>query len=398
MSQQSIPDDGKAPSLAITFLVLAVSSLTIMANATIAPSLPGLAQAFEDVPNIETLSGLVLSLPSLAIILTAALFGALSDKIERKWLLIFAMTLYAIGGASGLFATTMTELLIGRALLGVGVAGTMTIATLLAAEYWTGQARVQFMGRQAAAISAGGIAFLLLGGWLAEVSWRGPFAIYLLALPVAIVVAMSLPRRAAASGGETLADKSQLDWAIIVRIGSLAFFTMTMFYIIPTRLPFLMVEIGIDAPSAAGLAIAAVTATSILSALAFPRLRGRFSPQAIFAISYMLMAVGYGLIASANGLSQIIAGTLTAGLGLGMTMPNQQSWLMVEVAATARGRASGILTTLVFAGQFAAPLLAGALTTMFPLAIVFGFFAAALLLASLALLMIGMRRQQTSTP
>lgn len=392
MTNPTQADAGTAPPLTITLTVLAVSSLTIMANATIAPSLPGLAATFADVPNIETLSGLVLSLPSLAIILTAALFGALADRIDRKRLLIIAMALYAVGGASGLFATTMTGLLAGRVLLGVGVAGTMTIATMLAAEFWTGQARVQFMGRQAAAISAGGIVFLLLGGLLAEVSWRGPFLIYLLALPFAALAWVVLPLRRSASPTSTR-TKAPLDWAVIARIGSLAFFTMTMFYIIPTRLPFLMAEIGVTSPSATGFAIAAVTATSIVSALIFPRLRARLSPVAIFGLSYLLMAVAYALIATATGLAQVMAGTLIAGLGLGAAMPNQNSWLMAEVTEAARGRSAGILTTLVFAGQFAAPLIAGLLASVASLSTVFGMFAAALAAASLILITVGLNRK-----
>ena len=279
-----------SPNAITAVTVLLVSSLTIMANATIAPSLPGLAAAFADVPNIETLSGLVLSLPSLAIIVTAALFGIMADRMNRRYLLAFAMGIYAIGGASGFIASTMTELLVGRVMLGVGVAGTMTISTMLAADLWTGNARVKFMGRQAAAISAGGIVFLLLGGFLAEVSWRGPFLIFLLAIPFAILAWSILPEQHRRSTEQsTAAHRVPLDWMVIAPIGALAFFTMMTFYIIPTRIPFLMADIGLTSPSASGFAIAAVTATSIVSALSFPILRKRMSPLFLFGISYLLM-------------------------------------------------------------------------------------------------------------
>ncbi|MEM9756124.1 MAG: MFS transporter, partial [Pseudomonadota bacterium] len=86
--------NAQSPGLLLTATVLAASSLTVMANATISPSLPGLAAAFSDTPNIETLAGLVLSLPSLAIILTAGFFGWLSDKVDRRTLLPAAMVLY----------------------------------------------------------------------------------------------------------------------------------------------------------------------------------------------------------------------------------------------------------------------------------------------------------------
>ncbi len=387
-SDENMPD-GMSPKPLVAATVLAVSSLTIMANATIAPSLPGLAAAFSDVPAIETLSGLVLSLPSLAIILTAAIFGSLADRVSRRRLLAFAMTLYAVGGASGFFATTMIELLVGRVALGVGVAGTMTIATMLAADLWTGRARVQFMGRQAAAISAGGIVFLLLGGWLAESSWRGPFLIYLLAMPIAVATWIVLPERETPSH-EVGAPRQPIEWGAVAPIAGLGFFTMVMFYIIPTRLPFLMAEIGLTAPATSGLAIAAVTATSIVSALSFPPLRAKLSPLFLFAFSYFLMAISYALIATATGLGQIIAGTLIAGLGLGATMPNQNSWLMSKVNESTRGRAAGVLTTFVFAGQFASPMIAGLLSALVSLGTVFALFSIALGLLAIGLIAINL--------
>ncbi|MEM7709604.1 MAG: MFS transporter, partial [Pseudomonadota bacterium] len=164
--------------------MLAISSLTVLANATIAPSLPGLARAFADTSGIETLAGLVLSLPSLAIVLTAAAFGWAADRFDRRAVLVVAMLAYEIGGASGALAQTMPQILAGRLVLGIGVAGTLTVATQLAADLWHGSDRARFMGWQGAAISATGIASVAGGGLLAELSWRAPFVIYLMALPI----------------------------------------------------------------------------------------------------------------------------------------------------------------------------------------------------------------------
>ena len=203
----------------------------------------------------------------------------------------------------------------------------MTVSDLaavacMAADLWTGAARAQFMGRQAAAISMGGILFLLLEGMLAELSWRAPFLIYLLAFPFGLAAWIILPeKRSSPKAGE--GARESLEWRAVAPIAALGFLIMVMFYIIPTRLPFLLIEIGVMGPSSSGLAIAAVTVTSIFSALLFPRLRARFEPLSIFAISYGLMAVSDLLIATATGLGQVILGTLTAGPGLGATMPTK---------------------------------------------------------------------------
>lgn len=376
------------PSLLVTATVLAVSSLTIMANATIAPSLPGLAAAFADTPGIETLAGAVLSLPSLAIILSAGLFGWLADRVDRRRLLPIVMVVYALGGASGAVASSMSEILAGRIFLGLGVAGVMTLSTMLAADLWQGEARARFMGRQGAAISAGGIVFLLLGGALAEVSWREPFLIYLVALPLAALAYAVLPGNGA-KDDSTPGGSAPMPWGIVARIGGLAFFAMVMFYTIPTRLPFLLVELGITAPSASGLAIAAMTAAGLPMALLYGQVRAHLSPARIFAISFAFMATGYLLISFAGGFVMVIVGTMVAGLGLGLLMPNQNNWLMGEVPEDARGRAAGALTTLVFAGQFTAPFVAGLLVQVITLGQVFAAFAGMLALSGLVLWRVG---------
>ncbi len=74
-------------------------------------------------------------------------------------------------------------------------------------------------------------------------------------------------------------------------------------------------------------------------------------------------------------------GVVVVGLGLGPAMPNHTATFLAVVAEASRGRASGLLTTAFFAGQFASPLLSGPLVAAFDLRGAF----LALALAQLAL-------------
>ena len=374
-------DPGTSPGQTATIAVLAVSSLTIMANATISPSLPGLAKQFADTPEIESLLGLMLSLPSLTIILTAALFGIAAERFGRKPVLLIALILYAIGGASGLFVETMNGLLIGRIILGLGVAGTMTIATMLAGDLWTGQARMKFMGKQAAFMSLGGIIFIALGGFLAEASWRAAFAMFGLD---------------AEPAKDTSANRQKvpLDWGICFKVGSLAFLTMGLFYVIPVRLPFIVEEIGVTSTTISGLTLASVTFAGMLASINYQRIGKALSPLGIYAFGFACFAVGYGLIATAGGLAQVIIGSMVSGIALGAIMPNQNNWLMSVVQPQARGRAAGVLTTFVFAGQFAGPLFAALADLFFSLQGIFATFAVAAGVLSAGLMVIAGRDRQ----
>ncbi|WP_342076832.1 MFS transporter [Yoonia sp. SS1-5] len=343
-----------------------------------------MAVHFANVPEVEALLGLMLSLPSVAIILSAALFGVMAERFGRMPMLMIALSLYAMGGASGLFADTMTSILIGRIVLGVGVAGTMTIAMMLAGELWNGPARMKFMGKQSATMSLGGVVFITFGGFLAEISWRGAFALYLLALPVAVLALMYIkpqPKPHKRAGGQ----KVPLDWGVCLKIGALGFMTMAIFYVIPVRLPFVLADIGVTSTAVSGMILASVTLSGVLTSMNFQRIGRALSPIAIYAVCFGLFAIGYGLIGTATTVFQIVIGTLTTGLALGAIMPNQNSWLMSVIAPEARGRAAGLMTTFVFLGQFCGPMFAGLLGMFLSLKGIF--IAFALVAASISALL-----------
>lgn len=376
-------DPQAVPGLGLSLAVLTVSSLTVMANATISPSLPGMVRTFSHVPGIETLAGLVLSLPSLTIMLTAGLFGRALERTNRRTLTIVLLFVYALGGASGALANSIWGLLAGRVLLGIAVGGTMTLATTIVGDRWHGAAQQRFMGLQAAAMAAGGVIFVTVGGWLADVSWRGPFLIYLSALVlVPLCLAFVPPYPAAPRPSAEGAVTERFPWRVFAGIALLTFFAMTMFYLIPTRLPFLLVEIGVHSPSAAGYAIAAMTVGSVTTSLAFVRIRRRLGPRTIFAIAFILMGCGYAMVGIAESYVPVVYGTTVAGLGLGLTFPNQMSWLMAQMPDGMRGRSAGFLTSAIFGGHFVSPLLSGAFKPIMSTSEIFLLFAAALVVCA----------------
>lgn len=354
------PAHPPAPGLLVTVAVLLLASLTIMANATIAPALPGLRAHFADVKGIDTLAGLLLTLPSAAIMLTAGGIGWLADRVNRQWLLVGATVAVALGGASGLVAETLPQMLAGRIVLGVGVAGTMTLALTWGADLWHGPARARYLGLQGATMSAGGVVVTLLGGALSSVHWRGAFAAYLLVVPVAAVALHALAphvrERMARGRADTPAGQGPFPWRAYALVGPLGFVFMLTFYIIPTRLPFLLTDMGLPNPALIGASMALLTLVSIPGALMYGRLRRHVSAMTVFAGTFGVMGAGLALIGLSSGLPGVIAGIVLTGIGMGPSLPNYSTWFMGFVPPAMRGRASGLLTTAFFAGQFASPL------------------------------------------
>ncbi len=367
------------PSRAVTLAVLGLASMTIMANATVASSLPGLREHYKDVPHIDTLAGLIVTLPSLAIVLSAGIMGMLIDRWDRQKLLLVTAVLYAFGGTSGLWTESVTGILAGRLALGLGVAGTMTLGMTWASDLWLGPARARFLGMQGAAISAAGIVFMLLGGLFASYHWRGAFAVYALILPIAVLAFVALgphARRMAAKRAEPVSRAPVIEafpWASYAFIAPMAFVFQAAFYLVPTRLPFHLQALGTTSPLVVGALMAALVMVSAPVSLMYGRIRQRLSAMTIFGLSFALIGAGFLAHATASNWHGVLAGSLIAGLGMGISMPNYMTWFMARVPASMRGRASGLLTTAFFLGQFASPLVSAPLVAVFGLA---GTFAA----------------------
>ncbi|WP_143730578.1 MFS transporter [Microbulbifer sp. GL-2] len=380
--------------------LLCLAALTIMSGATVAPSLPALANHFSQHPDSALLSRLVLSLPALMIAIFAPLAGIISDHYGRRRLLLSAVGLYGLAGTSALLQNSLEGILVSRMLLGVAVAGTMTSVTALVGDYFTPKQRQVYMSQQGAFISLGGVIFLLTGGLLADLHWRGPFAIYAVALLLIPAVLLYLPeplRNGAIKNLKTSVTKKFHLLGFSALLGA-AMLNSLAFFLIPTQLPFLLREIGVNSPSHAGIAIAAGNLMGALASLTlFPHARKKFGKFGIFAFSFATMATGMGLISIAESYTEIILAMAIYGGGMGTLIPHIFSTGLESAVEHMRGRISGALTASVFIGQFISPFLSQPWINRFGLASAFSTAAIGLLLLATIALITRWLKTKTST-
>ncbi|MCO1335605.1 MFS transporter [Microbulbifer sp. OS29] len=350
--------EGVSTHARITLLCLA--ALTIMSGATVAPALPALQLHFSDVPNSELLSRLVVSLPALSIALCAPVAGIVSDRYGRLRLLLASLLLYGLSGIFALLQENLIGILASRLFLGVAVAGTMTSVTALVGDYFDRQQRLNHMSQQSAFISIGGVVFLTLGGLLADIHWRAPFAIYAMALlliPTVVLFLWEPHRPHHAKQRVHIAEKpgNQLPFSVLLAAATL---NSLAFYIIPTQLPFYLKNLGISTPSLIATAIAASNVMgAIASLLLYRRVGNLLGTLGVFIASFVIMAAGFTLIAISNTLAGVIIATSIYGLGMGTLIPHIFSTGLESAPESRRGRTAGILTAGIFIGQFISPLI-----------------------------------------
>ena len=377
--------------------LLSTSTLTVMAGATIAPSLPAMQEVFAHVPNVGLLVRLVLTLPALFMAIGAPLAGAIIDRFGRKRLLVAAILLYGVAGGTGIVAPTLMLLLMGRGLMGFAVAGIRTCGTTLIADYYRGAERAQMMGLQAAFAGLGGTLFLTLGGFLAEVSWRGPFYIYLFAFVVLPFVFWVIyePERTEPKtfASDSATSDAKLPLRLLVFIYAIIALTQLVFYLVPVQLPFHLQKILGATSSQTGSAIATTALFYALASMSFGWFGSRIGRVPLMIIGFLFTGVGYGMIGLSWGWIGIVTGLILGGFGMGLIIPNLNLWLADEVPVALRGRALGGFTTSIFLGQFLSPFISQPLAGLIGISNVYKVTGIALL-ALVALLFVGRQRIQ----
>jgi len=367
------------------FVVLAASAIALLDTALASPALPGITAAFIDNAQTEPFARWLLALidflpgessprfliqfvmlsnTALFILIGSPIMGWLCDYWGRKRVLVTSLTVFIIAGISVYFSNSILYFFISRAILGFFIAGLKTSTVALVGDHYEGEARSKVIGWQGAAFKMTGVAFLLLGGLLANFRWQVPFLGYLLALFILPSAVLALK--------ETVPGRRTVDivplrgfaqmardvpfWPVSLIFVS-AILASAFFFITLVQLPFFLEERFQVQPFLMGAAIALGNAVGGTTAFFYGYLRRYLSFPAIYAVNFLVLAIGYFILTLAPSYAVALFGMAIAGIGFGLYIPNQSSWVMAVVHERRRGFGVGIVTTGMFLGQFFAPLL-----------------------------------------
>ncbi|WP_110943608.1 MFS transporter [Virgibacillus senegalensis] len=125
-------------------------------------------------------ASLTITIFSIAAAVSIPILGYLSDRFNRKSIILPALTLYGLGGllagmASAWFDNAYMWVLIGRALQGIGAAGTAPIAMALTGDLFKGGEQSKVLGLVEASNGFGKVLSPIVGSLLALLVWYGPF-------------------------------------------------------------------------------------------------------------------------------------------------------------------------------------------------------------------------------
>ncbi|MBF6166093.1 MFS transporter [Streptomyces gardneri] len=169
-----------------TALVALDSTVIATAVLTITDSLGGFAQF-----------PWLFSIYLLAQAVTVPIYGKLADTVGRKPVILFGITIFALGSLLCGMATSMLGLIIFRAVQGIGAGAIQPMTMTIAGDLYTLSERARVQGYLASVWAMSSVAGPVLGGLFAEyVSWRW---IFLINLPLCALAAWMLVRSFAES-------------------------------------------------------------------------------------------------------------------------------------------------------------------------------------------------------
>ena len=344
----------------LTFTILSISLLTVMAGAAMAPALWAVKAHFTGKPDL--LIQFIVSLPALFIIVTNLCFPLLCRVAKTKSIAVTGLVLYVVSGAGAFFLEDISAILILRALLGVSVGMIMPLSTGLLSYYFPPEDQSRLMGLCAAMNQIGGVIATLIAGVLAKVGWNYAFLVYSMGLFVLILVLLFLPneRLETPKGSGGFVRNIKRFYPSV--LGMLLL--MICFFIFPTNFSAVCVRTTNLDPIAVTIIMVALDVVAALVGVVFGGMMRRFrlSVKYFAPTSFLL---GYLCFATSQSLPSLLVGCLFIGIANGIGVPYLNTIASIKAGQDAATTVMPLLSAALYAGQFLSPLVATPLAAKF---------------------------------
>ena len=367
-------------------VIFGVTLMAVLGTSSVTPAFPEIR---DELGISSGQVGLLITVFTLPGILLTPVAGVLSDKYGRRKVMVPSLLLFGVAGGACALATDFGPLLALRILQGMGAAALGAINVTMIGDLFSGQRRTEALGYNSSVLSTGTASYPAIGGALALLGWRYPFALPLVAIPMALVVLFSL-RNPEPHNEQGLKEYAGNVWESVRerRVVGLFCSTLVTFVILfgplITYLPIFMSATYGSSSLVIGLVVATASITTALASTQEGWLTSHFSEKTLIRSSFVLYAVALTLVPLVPNFWLLLLPTVIFGVAQSLNLPPTFSMLNEAAPGENRGAFISINSTILRGGQTLGPVFMAALTIPFGLA--GAYFAGAALAAAMFLL------------
>jgi DHA1 family tetracycline resistance protein-like MFS transporter len=309
---------------------------------------------------------------SLMAMVTAPLWGGLSDRIGRRPVLIVSMAAAALAYLWLALATALWMVFAARAFAGA-CAGNIAAAQAYIADVTPAEKRAKGMGLIGAAFGLGFIIGPVLGGVIAG----DDLATADLATPGLIAAAMSTiaclgvvfllresrsPGLAVALRGRFAATKNALSRPVLAQLLVVFFLAILAFSGMETTFAWWAIAQFGWGPRPIGFVFFyAGLVSALMQGVLIGPLTRRFGEERLMLSGLGLIAVGLLAMSLVRDVPQLIVAASALSFGMGAMQPSLNSLISRRAAADEQGEVMGVAQSVAALARVLGPLIAGAL-------------------------------------
>ncbi|MFO1466654.1 MAG: MFS transporter [Steroidobacteraceae bacterium] len=354
--------------------LLALSTLPVMAIASLVPVLPSLFAHFSSVPDRELLVPMVLTVPSLCVALFSSPIGVAADRWGRRRLLLVALAAFSVAGLLPMAFDDLHAIIASRVVVGVAEATLLTVGNALMGDYFQGAQRRRWLGLQMSTGAFFSSMYIVAGGVLGSWNWRGPFLLYLVGLLVLAAAIRYLPEPARRPGGEAGIEARHADGGAAVRVGgdasgdagrhfpwrvtgqicAVTLLVSIIYFVQAVQHGRIFSDLGVEVPSRIGLIVTLASGGTIIGGMVFKRLPPT-PVSTLLAVSFLAYGVSYLGIGLSPDYRVGLPFDAIGQFGGGFVLPTLIAWALSQYDFEHRGRGMGIWGGCFFLGQFLSP-------------------------------------------
>lgn len=367
-------------------VVWGVTLMAVLGTSSVTPAFPRIVQELGISSGQVVLLITFFTLPG---VLLTPVAGVLSDRFGRKKILVPSLLLFGIAGGACALVRDFDLLLGLRVLQGMGAAALGTTNVTLLGDLFSGDDRTEALGYNSSILSIGSASYPAIGGALATFAWYYPFALPVVAIPIAFLVLFSLHN----PGPENDQDLKEYFGSVWEHVkdrrvlglfaGSLVTFIL-LFGSLITYLPILMNELFQASPLVIGLVVASSSLATAVTSTQMRRLSSRFSEKVLIRVSFLLYAAALCIVPLAPNVWMLLIPTVIFGVAQSLNLPISFSLLTAAAPKENRGAFLSLNSTILRLGQTIGPLLMSA--TAAGLGLGGAYFVAAALAVAMSLL------------